>query len=306
MHPMQAITSAGFEIDLTQYVPLELGSRVLGWVPCAEALIESSKRHRNTTVIIGSMAFIGQSQEELGFSRLQDSSVENIMSSYLGPIITNLPVNSVDYDENQKIILSTQRSSDTFYVTIDNCFRLLPSFVQSEMHRLSPVDALHFLCALDSFDYPKHLVDELSWRGQQLSELVHDSLSYIRATNRFYGAKVIRRPQNFGFSDFVALQSKWTFDPEIFKQGRELTYRELMPDNILTVTYTEKDEFLIEKVFNEKHIMAYLRSVNHSPEYTWSHTFFLCKDTDPILDWIVGEKIPLRMLYQITFSLFQT
>lgn len=288
-------TTAEEKMNLDErYVPLRLGSNVVGWAPNVTRLIEDKEVGRSA------MLLVGDKLHRTRLSALQRSD-SAAFRAYSGEVILNLPVDSVDIDESGLIDYSKERSAEATFTAATNYFRLLQSFIQSEFHKKTPAEALTLLTALMYHNYPTAWIEQLSWRGDKLNSLVSKKwVAFFRqsANKRFDAELKFVHDETRTFRDFLDLQTRWVSRKEGYGAVRTFT-----PENVFIVVTSAEDQLIGEMLFEEFYLNAFLQETGHKINSLHDRTFFFCEENHPLVDWVAGTKIPLTHLHEVVSKL---
>lgn len=293
-------------LDPELYVPLRLGSTVIGWTPSLSAMLEDQQGAAVITVVMGESIMELDPQEvranflyrktESEFSVI--SPLFNYVGVYLDPTILNLPAGSLNID-----IAGGAYSPDdveTLFAALSDYLRLLHIYVQSELHRHPPLEVVKIVRILTNQNYSTDAINELLWRDEMLDELVADSdllffhqgscgaerVSYVQHFNRFvglHGGKLKRKKSGFGF----------TTEP--------------VPNTVFFLKASTEEEYRLgEKLFHENYMNAliktlgYNRSADAGDVAKVKCVFFFGSADDRLADWIEGTVIPISEIRRIT------
>lgn len=284
-------------LDPELYVPLRLGSTVIGWTPSVSSMLENRPKKRVAKVIIGDRI------EEIDFHLLWEylpdelakpvSEFEvNRMMRYGGDIILNLPVGSIDVDDFTPL-----------FVTMVDWFRVQYSYIQAALHQHSPEEVMKIVRTLMNNSYYWEW-DEgdagFSWRGQLINNL-------IKASHMKFCWRTQKNP-NFNRVKETSLSLQLVSDMPRFDMLMFYQLQNSAPDKDFAPQYTffikatsEEEQKMSEKLFQEGHLDMMLQEAGHKVDSDYSHssTFFFGQSDDPLVEWIRGTHISTTALCNV-------
>ena len=289
---MNEVSLAGLGFDPDHYVPLKIGSSIIGWTPTCDRLVEDQHADRGKYFIVGDEVVIAGRGYQWG---LGDSGP---FSYYTGEVILNLPPRSVVFDENETFALYSEQNRTTLHEAMNLYTHALHIHLQAELHKRSPHEVMDLLLALMNYDYPDSQLNELSWRGKALVELLRESKAshlYVSDLGPLDMRAKDLNSRGDEITDFFALQAVWVKN----KLGGEDIKRVFNPSNVFLVTVSQDDEFLSKLLFTEANLTCFVKNSGRPINPKRSTQFFLCEEGDPIMDWTKGTTISLSELHDV-------
>lgn len=279
-----------FEGNPEHYVPLRVGSSVIGWMPTLDALVDGHDELDVTVVVHG------EKISRVPNSLLWGATQPEVLGGYEGGIILNFPPNALPLKETGTVDSYSDDFNDPMYYSMANYTIAFQNNLQSELHKLDPKSVMAVLRTLRNRRYPLPMFSKLTWRGMSLDALVRNSSGFIARANHDGRFVMECNPvggESKGIADFFAMQTTWMTLPN-GNFGMDYT-----PANTFAITVSP-NKFEAGKLILTSQALLKLRSEieqgripNVSPDFNSrvDTKFFLMQDDDPLLPWLMGQQI---------------
>lgn len=286
------------QLNYDALTPIRVGPTLVGWVGSKMPKVGSAY-DASVTVIMGDNE-LPVNVHDLQWAYMDSPNsipgiLEKVMQMmfYGKRFVLSIPVGSIDVFPSGEIDY-TVRSGESLMAALHNFCAALANDIQADLHTKTPAGVVHKWSELAFHNYPNQLLQDMTWRGKILNDLVQGTAMQARVVRRGFNLPV-------PYLDFMSAPKLFVSLVDWQVRGRFNSAR-VIPENVILVRANSAEEYEQGKSLFETPNLLEQYLILTKPAVQ-DASFFLCLEGDPLEDWIDGERVRMDEFSEIVSKL---